>query len=994
MSTNAFIDLKTAKYITKNEPFSILSANVCSLNSNKVLLNQMLDEIGNPDIISLCEIRHPTTISSYIPQYNFFSAERKKSRGGGVGLWIKSSIQSKQIKEISSIKTTSIEFVHALVQYGPKRIIFVSIYRPPQAKVVQSINEISNIIKVCLNQNLPLLISGDFNIDLLKENAVTDRYEDMLLSNQMTQLVNSPTRIAKTSSTLIDHVLVSSTLRAHASVINTCISDHLPILTSLNTRKTATKEELQKLTRINTEKAIEKVKLINWNEWLDQTKMLNANDTFASLHKKIAEIVNMQSETVTKKRRQNPRNPWISRDALKLRTKANMHRKKLATVGSEYHDRMYRYYHSQYKNCINKDKFLYYSKKVKDAGKNSKMIWSTINEVLNRKPKKPLDQKVPELSMNGHVIKNPTEVCEVFNTHFQGAAVALAETIPEPSKPFDYYLELTPTNYEPFEILEVTEESVSKVIEKLKPKKSYGFDKISKKFVKAIAPNILKPLTSSINKCINESVFPTILKTAKIKPLHKRDDPKNPSNYRQICQLSSFSSIVEGALYQQCKFFNDEHNVLHDHQIGFREKHSCNHALMLTMNKIERAQNNRQFTILLSLDLSMAFDTINNDTILPAKLKHYYKDSKTCKLLSSFFSERKQFVQINEFQSSTINSKNISVIQGSSMGPPSFSLYINDLPNITSMFTVLFADDTNFILSDKNFDKLVEKVNEELEIINDFMIANKLSINKKKTTYMIFPPKNKTYNKNVVIKIGNQIIEQSKEIKFLGIHIDQKLKFNTQFENVHKKLKQGVLALNAVKWQLPFRIKLQIYHSLIHSNAMYCPLIWLQKLPATKIKTLQTLQNRAIRALFCARYNCHTSKMYDLSRITRIDQICERESIILMHDFKESKLPNAIMNMISDATRREIRATRSQDLDNLHIGKSYKKDDLMYSIITHWNKSDCEVKNLSISKKSVAQRVTVNLINKNNQVKCTRIECHSCKHEDEEVFYNYMKKDF
>ena len=66
----------------------------------------------------------------------------------------------------------------------------------------------------------------------------------------------------------------------------------------------------------------------------------------------------------------------------------------------------------------------------------------------------------------------------------------------------------------------------------------------------------------------------------------------------------------------------------------------------------------------------------------------------------------------------------------------------------------------------------------------------------------------------------------------------------------------------------------------------------------------------------------------------------------------------------------------------------------MYSIITHWNKSDCEVKNLSISKKSVAQRVTVNLINKNNQVKCTRIECHSCKHEDEEVFYNYMKKDF
>ena len=431
---------------------------------------------------------------------------------------------------------------------------------------------------------------------------------------------------------------------------------------------------------------------------------------------------------------------------------------------------------------------------------------------------------------------------------------------------------------------------------------------------------------------------------------------------------------------------------MHDHQIGFREKHSCNHALMLTMNKIETAQNNKQFSILLSLDLSMAFDTINNDTILPAKLKHYYKDSKTCQLLSSFFSERKQFVQINHHKSSTIDSNNISVIQGSSMGPPMFSMYVNELPNVTTMFTVLFADDTNFILSDRNLDRLVEKVNEELEIINDFMIANKLSINKKKTTYMIFCPKNKSYNQNIEIKIGDQTIEQTNEIKFLGIHIDHKLKFTTQFGIVHKKLKQGVCALTAVKRQLPYRVKLQIYHSLIHSNVLYCPLIWLQKLPPTKIKTLQILQKRALRALFCAKYNCHTSKLFELSRITRIDQLCEKESIILMHDFKEKKLPTAIMNMISDATKREIRETRSQELDELHIGNNYKKDDMLYEILTYWNKSSCEVKHLSISKKSVSQRVTVNLINKSKE-ECTKIRCHSCKFDNEDVFFNYMKAD-
>ena len=188
------------------------------------------------------------------------------------------------------------------------------------------------------------------------------------------------------------------------------------------------------------------------------------------------------------------------------------------------------------------------------------------------------------------------------------------------------------------------------------------------------------------------------------------------------------------------------------------------------------------------------------------KMNHFYKNTNTIKYLLSYFLNRKQYVIINSTDSELINNHNISCVQGSTNGPLTYSLYCSDISNITKAFTVLFADDTNIILSGPNLHELQKLANETLITIMDYMSANKLTLNAKKTVALLFTPRNKPILP-LSLKIGNTIIEQVNETKFLGVTIDDKLKFNTHFNNVTSKIKQGIGA--KLNTYFPIKLKLK-----------------------------------------------------------------------------------------------------------------------------------------------------------------------------------------
>ena len=119
------------------------------------------------------------------------------------------------------------------------------------------------------------------------------------------------------------------------------------------------------------------------------------------------------------------------------------------------------------------------------------------------------------------------------------------------------------------------------------------------------------------------------------------------------------------------------------------------------------------------------------------------------------------------------------VPQGSILGPLLFLILVNDLSNSTKVLDpVLFADDTNLFCSDSNIRTLSETANQQLSQINDWFLANKLSLNVEKTKYMLFHKCTDQENiplKLPLLQLNSNIIERENSLKFLGVILDEHL---------------------------------------------------------------------------------------------------------------------------------------------------------------------------------------------------------------------------
>ena len=185
------------------------------------------------------------------------------------------------------------------------------------------------------------------------------------------------------------------------------------------------------------------------------------------------------------------------------------------------------------------------------------------------------------------------------------------------------------------------------------------------------------------------------------------------------------------------------------------------------------------------------------------KILYYLKDHNITKWLESFFENRHQYTSWNGEISESQKNFELSVVQGSVLGPLLFDIYINDLCKSIDGVTVLFADDSNFIFSCKNTNDLNTKINKELKIIKEYLIANGLSINTEKTTFLHFVPKNKKRNK-LEIKIGDKEIKEVECLRFLGVLIDNKLCFKQHFNMILKKIQLGLRGLIMTKNMLNY----------------------------------------------------------------------------------------------------------------------------------------------------------------------------------------------
>ena len=234
------------------------------------------------------------------------------------------------------------------------------------------------------------------------------------------------------------------------------------------------------------------------------------------------------------------------------------------------------------------------------------------------------------------------------------------------------------------------------------------------------------------------------MKIAKVIPIFKSSD----RNYRPISLLTSFSKLLEKLMYDNIISFLLLNNSLYEHQYGFRGKHSTIQPIIHLLNHCAEATNkhNSEFTMVVLIDLSKAFDVINHKILLNKyKIKYMWYRGIANDWFESYLSNRTQFVEIDDMNSSYQHVP-CGVPQCSILGPLLYLIYmyVNDIWKSCDSKIFSFDDDTTLCVSSPNVDDMYDTINNDINKLNTWFCASRLSLNAKKTKYIVIRPKHKS----------------------------------------------------------------------------------------------------------------------------------------------------------------------------------------------------------------------------------------------------------
>ena len=259
------------------------------------------------------------------------------------------------------------------------------------------------------------------------------------------------------------------------------------------------------------------------------------------------------------------------------------------------------------------------------------------------------------------------------------------------------------------------------------------------------------------------------------------------SNYRPISLLSNTEKVLEKLMYNRVYNFFTKNNLIYPLQFGFRQQYSTFHALISLTENIRKNLDKGNIGCGIFVDLQTAFDTVQHDILL-AKLEHYGIHGITNEWFKSYLFDRKQVVSINGHVSNKASVK-YGIPQGSVLGPLLFLIYINDLNHAIKFCKVHnFADDTNLVHFSKSANKLNKYINIDMKNLTNWLDANKISLDIRKTELVIFKHKNKKLECPIKIKLSRKRLYPTKSVKYLGLKIDGNLNWKVQTHDIVTKL--------------------------------------------------------------------------------------------------------------------------------------------------------------------------------------------------------------
>ena len=457
-----------------------------------------------------------------------------------------------------------------------KKHIIGVIYRPntaPKADInifALTQTELLNIINL---EKKTSVIMGDFNVDLLHypDNNANRDYIDTTVSLNFIPVITKPTRVTDHSATLIDQFYTNDIpVSNKCGIIITDVSDHFGIYYIPQLKTNSESKEVHK-----------EIRPINDNNITLFKSLINSHD-FASVYNCDCpnEAYNICIESIelyfeqafpTKRVKLNKNNkkrePWITKGLMiSSNRKAILFKKKMKQPTVVNID-IYRKYNTLFNKVRRTMKKLYYDELFSNSKSDIKKTWNEIRKLLLTKPKNSLPNF---LELNGIQITDKQQIADKFNDYFANIGLDIQGMVPETNKMYNDYM---PEQINASMFLIPTDPgNVIDVGMKLRPKSSSGYDNISTKLLRKILEDIAIPFSHVANLTFTTGNVPQKLKLAKVIPIFKSGNKYLMNNYRPISLLPSFSKLLEKLVYNRMIKFIEHHNILYEHQYGFRKK--------------------------------------------------------------------------------------------------------------------------------------------------------------------------------------------------------------------------------------------------------------------------------------------------------------------------------------------------------------------------------------------------------------------------------------
>ena len=811
----------------------ILAFNANSV-SGKLNAIKCLAETYEPDIIAICETKIGPNFDDNELLGNNYTVWRKDRAQGAGGVLI--AVNNDSDVKVLSCSEGPGECIALTIQIHTRIVInVVNFYRPPSEYMLDNFVEMLDKF----GEKANTIFVGDYNFpDLdwktdpkkpsVKPNSsrVTMHQSalDSILESDLSQLVSKPTH---KHGNILDLVMVHKSLLDELNIecdVLPPISDHNVLLVDVY---------VQGFSRINVEKKRHMIRR-NFNKAnYDEIERIYANlATKITDNQDIYDIWNDYNEAfetalehVPQRLTQPAGQPWISRQLVRMtRRRARLHKRNEEFPSIKHEEEL---------EALEKDIEIAISKEKTDYMKNK------LAASMENGDSKPLYKYLKRHSGRSNTITSiqntaSEDIPDSLAKHF--ASVFNKTNLNPPTIPAN--------NFGTMEEFKLSKNGLKSLLLKIDQRKCEGPDNISGKALKEFThrvPSFLDCTHTLLSKSLTSGKCPTVWKKAIISPIFKGGDRSAVNNYRPISLTCILCKTLEHVICSQMWNHIDNYNIITESQHGFRKSvNTTTQLLHVTHHAAEALDLKRNYHII-SFDFSKAFDRVPHDLLL-LKLSAYKFHPMCIDWIKDWLTDRVSVVSANGLRSKEFDVCS-GVPQGSVLGPLLFLLYINDInAEVKHSDCRLYADDT-LLSSDATtgYDGLQSDVSR----LYEWSLRWGMSFNNDKCLHMQIGRE----SPDMRIKLGDDVIPTSNVIKYLGVHIQSNLKWNTQVTKLTAKANRSLGVLRRNLAEAPLKTKLIAYKTSVRPILEYASQVWSPHNIGLS-NTVDKVQRRAVRWIF------------------------------------------------------------------------------------------------------------------------------------------------